>query len=72
VNIWQSCQQEGDFHALCAPGHACTTLIKDKQSARDNYVIACNFANYSPILIFYWQIQQSTFLNLVINNPTTP
>jgi len=29
------------------------TLLKDKESARDNHVLACNFAKYSPILIFF-------------------
>ena len=33
-------------HALCAPGH---TLLRDEESARDNHVLACNFANYLPI-----------------------
>ena len=28
------------------------TLLKDEESARDNHVFACNFAKYSPILIF--------------------
>ena len=29
------------------------TLLKDGESARDNHVLACNFAKYSPILIFF-------------------
>ena len=28
-------------------------LLKDEESARDNHVLACNFAKYSPILIFF-------------------
>jgi len=28
------------------------------QSARDNHALACNFAKYSPILIFFTQTQQ--------------
>ena len=49
------------------------TLLKDEESARDNHVFACNFAKYPPILIFFhYQTQQETFLNFVINNPTTP
>ena len=28
------------------------TLLKDEESARDNHVLACNFAKYSPILFF--------------------
>jgi len=47
VNIWQSYKQERDCFvhflrllAVCWPG---------AQSARDNHVLACNFAKYSPI-----------------------
>ena len=29
------------------------TLLKDEESARDNHVLACNFAKYLPILIFF-------------------
>jgi len=32
--------------ALCMPGN---TLSKDEESARDNHVLACNFAKYLPI-----------------------
>jgi len=28
-------------------------LQKDEASARNNHVLACNFAKYSPILIFF-------------------
>jgi len=28
------------------------TPIEDEESARDNHVLACNFAKYSPILTF--------------------
>ena len=27
-----------------------TTLLNDKESARDDHVLACNFAKYLPIL----------------------
>ena len=37
--------------ALCAPGQH--TAIEDEESARDNHVLVANFANYSPILIFF-------------------
>jgi len=33
--------------------HLANTLLKDEESARDNHVLACNFAKYSPILIFF-------------------
>jgi len=29
------------------------TLLKDEESTRDNHGFACNFATYSPILIFF-------------------
>ena len=29
------------------------TLLKYEESARDNHVYACNFAKYSPLLIFF-------------------
>jgi len=29
------------------------TLLKDEESARDNHVLACNFAKYSPIKNFF-------------------
>jgi len=31
-----------------------TTLLKDAESARDNHVLACNFAKYSQILKFFF------------------
>jgi len=33
---------------------AWSTLLKDDESARDNHVLACNFAKYSPILTFFY------------------
>ena len=51
VNIWQSYKQERDclvhflrLLAVCWPG---------AQSAPDNHAVACNFAKYSPISIFF-------------------
>ena len=53
--------------------HLANSLLKDEESARDNDVLACNFAKYSPIINFLRpQTQQWTFLNLVTNNPTAP
>ena len=72
MNIWQSYKQERGclMHFVCLAN----TLLEDEESARDNHVLAGNFAKYSPILIvfFHSQTQQLTFLNLVINHPTTP
>jgi len=36
--------------AFSAPGQH---TAKDEESARDNHLLACNFAKYSPILFFY-------------------
>jgi len=46
-----------------------TTLQKDEESARDNHVLACIYAKYSPVKN-YLDTQQSTFLNLVLSNAT--
>jgi len=52
--------------------HLANTLLKDEESARGSHVFAYNFAKYSQISnFFHLQTQQETFLNLVINNPTT-
>ena len=52
MNIWQ----ERGSHALA---RLANTLLKDEASARENHVFACNFAKYSPILIFlHSQTQQ--------------
>jgi len=50
VNILQSYKQERGclVHFVCLA----TTLLKDEESARDNHVLARNFAEYSPILFF--------------------
>jgi len=47
VNIWQIYEQEGGclVHFVCLA----TTLLKDEERARNNHLLACNFAKYSPI-----------------------
>jgi len=44
VNIWQSYRQERDCLV-----HFLRLLAVCSPSARDNHVLACNFAKYSPI-----------------------
>jgi len=39
------------------------TLLKDEESARDNHVFACNFAEYLPILIFFSLTDSATDLS---------
>jgi len=49
------------------------TLLKDGDSARDNHVLACYVAKYSPILNNFPDTDSAINLfNLVIKNPTTP
>jgi len=50
VNIWQSYKQERDCleHFV----RLANSLLKDEESARDNHVLACSSAKYSPISIF--------------------
>jgi len=47
VNIWQSYEQE--CGCLMHFAHLANTLLKDEENARDNHVLAGNFAKYSPI-----------------------
>ena len=47
VNIWQSHKQERDCLGHFA--RLANTLLNDEESARDNHVLACNFAKYLPI-----------------------
>ena len=51
VNILQSYKQERG--CLVHFVRLATTLIKDEESAQDNHVLVCNFAKYSPILLFF-------------------
>ena len=42
----------------------------DTQSARDNYLLACNFAKYSPILIFFTgRLSNKPFLIWLLTTP---
>jgi len=47
VNIWQSYKQERG--CLMHFARLANTLLNDEESTRDNHVLACNFAKYSPI-----------------------
>jgi len=47
VNIWQSYKQERG--CLMHFARLANILLKDEESARDNHVLACNFAKYLPI-----------------------
>ena len=51
VDIWQSYKQER--FSLMHFARLANALLKDKESARDNHVLAFNFAKYSQILIVF-------------------
>jgi len=51
VDIWQSYKQERG--SLMHFARLANALLKDKESARDNHVLAYNFAKYSQILIVF-------------------
>ena len=36
------------------------TLLKDEESARNNHVLACNFAKYSPPILKSFSLSGST------------
>jgi len=54
--------------ALCAMA---TTLLKDEESARDNHVLACDIAKYSPIY-FTNRFSNKPLLILLLTVPTSP
>jgi len=51
LNVSQSYKQERG--CLMHFARLANTLLKDEENARDNHVLACNFAKYSPISIFF-------------------
>jgi len=51
VNTWQSYKQERA--CLMHFAHLANTLLKYGKSTRNNHVLACNFAKYSPIENFF-------------------
>ena len=51
MNVPQSYKQERS--CLMHFARLANTLLKDEESARDNHVLACNFAKYSSIFNFF-------------------
>ena len=49
MNIWQSYKQERG--CLMHFARLANTLLNDEESARDNRVLACKFAKYSPVVV---------------------
>jgi len=53
--------------ALFAPGQH---TAKNEESARNNHVLACNFAKYSPILFFFTRrLNNKPFLIWLLTTP---
>jgi len=70
MNIWQSCKQERG--CLMHFARLATTLPKDEESARDNIVLACNLAEYSPILNIFFTHRLSSKPFLICSLTTPP
>jgi len=58
VNIWQKLGYKQESDCLMHFAHLTNTLLKDEESARDNHVLACSFAKYLPILIFFHYVRR--------------
>jgi len=69
VNICQRYKQEGG--CLTHFVRLANTLLKDEESARDNHVLACNVAKYSPIKKFTDGLSNRPFLIWLLT-PTAP
>ena len=68
MNIWQSCKQQRG--CLVHFARLAKTLLEDEESARDNHIFACNFAKYSPILIFFtFRLINKPFLIWLLTTP---
>jgi len=67
VNIWQSYKQERD--CLVHFARLANTLLKDEEIARDNDVLACNFAKYSPIKKIIGRLSNKPFLLWLSTTP---
>ena len=64
MNIWQSYKQ--DRGCLTHFARLANTLLKDEESARDNRVLACNFAKYLPIKKITDRLSYKPFLICIL------
>ena len=53
ISIISDNMRNNKIEASCYFVRLANTLLKDRESARDNHVLACNSAKYSLILIFF-------------------
>ena len=67
VNIWQNYKQERDYlvHVL----RLLELWWPGAQSARDNNVLSCKFANYLPIKFFFTDLSNKLFLARLLTPP---
>ena len=70
MSIWQSYQQERA--CLMHFARLANALPKDEESARDNHVLACNFAKYYPILKLFFFADRLGNESFSISLLTTP
>jgi len=58
-------------HSVRHSAHLANTLLKDEESAWDSHAVACNFAKYSPILIFFltFRLSNKPFLIWLLTTP---
>ena len=69
VNIWQTYKQERG--CLMHFVRLANTLLKDGDSARDNYIFACNFAKYffTDLKKFTHKLRNKPFLIWLLTTP---
>jgi len=72
VNIWQSYKQERG--CLMHFVRLANTLLKDEASARENHVLACNFAKHSPVLkiVIFNKYYIHTYIHTYVQGNSTP
>jgi len=46
-----------------------STLLKDEESARDNHIVACNFAKYSDTKKIHCKLSSKPFLIWLLTTP---
>jgi len=66
--LWQNNKQERS--CLMHFAHLANILLKDEKSARDNHVLACDFAKYLPIKKkFTDRLSNKPFLSWLLTTP---
>ena len=68
---WNRWMKAKSVVVSCIFAHQANTLLKDEESVRDNHVLACNYAKYSPIFkkITHRLSNKSFFILLLTTRP---